>query len=85
MFLTLIKFWRATMLNLDVGVLNIESEEVESLLNVHPNAMTRLIADYSEHTGYALWIKNTVSGDINIATANSNTTEVRRVITTLLS
>lgn len=85
MFSMLIKFWRATMLNLDVGVLNIESEEVESLLNVHPNAMSQLVAVYSEHTDYALWIRNTVSGDINIATANPNTTEVRRVITTLLS
>lgn len=73
------------MLNLTAGVYNIETESIEALLNIHPDAFMLMPNVYSNSTVYAFWVKNTQTGEISIITANKNIRDVRNSITTLLS
>tara|TARA_R110001632_G_scaffold75594_2_gene171984 strand:+ start:342 stop:563 length:222 start_codon:yes stop_codon:yes gene_type:complete len=73
------------MLNTNVGVYNIETNQAEVLLNVNRAALLLLVGTYFSQQNYALWVKNVEADELTIVTGNANTSEVRRVITTLLS
>jgi hypothetical protein len=73
------------MLNLKSGVYNIESEQVEALINVNALGFNYIPAVYRTNTEFALWIKNDVSGELTIVTGNKNIREIRNAITALLS
>jgi len=73
------------MLNLTAGVYNIDTESVEALINVHPEAYAYMPKIYGESNTYAFWMKNESTGDISIVTGNKNIREVRNAITALLS
>lgn len=73
------------MLNLTAGIYNIDTETLEAILNVHPEAYAHMPHIYGDSSVYAFWTKNENTGDISIITGNKNIREVRNAITALLS
>lgn len=73
------------MLNLNVGVYNIETGQAEALLNINRAALIHLSAIYTTQQTHALWVKNDDLSGLTIVTGNANISEIRRNITGFLS
>lgn len=72
-------------MNVNVGVYNIENDEIVAVMNPNPDAIAMLTHVYSNDPDHALYIKNTVSDSIYIVTASRKFREIRNAITALVS
>lgn len=71
-------------MNLNVGVYNIENNEIVAIMNPNPEGLTLLTHVYSNDSEHALYVKNLESNSIYIVTASRKFREVRNSITALL-
>ena len=70
---------------INVGVYNIESGEIVSVLNPHMEMIGELAGVYNHDRDHALFVKNKETNEITIITGSNKVTEVRNAITALLS
>lgn len=71
-------------MNLNVGVYNIENNEIVAVMNPNIEAIGLLTHVYSNDADHALFVKNLESNSIYIVTASRKFREVRNSITALL-
>lgn len=72
-------------MNFNVGVYNIESGEIVSIIKPHMDMIGELAGVYNHDTTHALYVKNTETNEITIITGSKKVTEVRNAITALLN